>query len=290
MEPILVEIKQDIPGFDGFIGSWVLKGDTNLIVDVGPANSVTRLVESLRNMDLDRVDLVLLTHIHIDHAGGLAQFLEHFRMAKVICHTKAIKHLVDPSKLWEGSRKVLGDIADSYGPIRAVDPKRLIPHTEINLDHLEIIETPGHAPHHLSFVHKGHLFAGEASGNYLTVKNKDYLRPATPPIFFLEAFMKSLERLLKVDSQPIYYAHFGRADDSHLLVNRYRDQLLRWRDLIQNEMNLGEEGLIERCVDSLLKSDPDLSAFEDFSPEIQQREKFFMANSIRGYVGYLQGR
>ena len=147
MEPILIELKQERAGFDRFIGAWVCKGEKNIIVDVGPANSVFRLIESLMAINVERMDFVLLTHIHIDHAGGLADFLQHFTMAKVICHSKGIKHLSDPSKLWAGSRNALGEIADFYGPIKPVKEEKLIPHTEAQIEHLGIIETPGHAPH-----------------------------------------------------------------------------------------------------------------------------------------------
>ena len=98
MEPILIDIKQHRPGFAHFIASWFCKGETNIVVDVGPANSVHILLESLDAMHVDRVDFVLLTHIHIDHAGGLADFLENFPMAKIVCHAMGLRHLVDPSK------------------------------------------------------------------------------------------------------------------------------------------------------------------------------------------------
>ena len=74
----LIEIKQEIPGFNHFIGSWVYKGPINFVVDVGPASSVDKLIETLAEMGMDRVDYVLLTHIHMDHAGGIARFLECF--------------------------------------------------------------------------------------------------------------------------------------------------------------------------------------------------------------------
>ena len=186
MSPELIEINQDMPGFDHFNGTWSYIGDKNIIVDVGPAHSVKRLIKSLRSMGREHVDYILLTHIHIDHAGGLADFLTYYPTAKIICHNKAMEHLAEPTKLWKGSLKVLGAIAESYGPPKPLKNECLIPHTEASINNLEIIETPGHAPHHLSFRYDGYLFAGEAGGNYFRIHNQDYLRPATPPIFFLE--------------------------------------------------------------------------------------------------------
>ncbi len=285
---ILIEIKQPVEGFDRFIGTWVHRGDIHLVVDVGPANSVHKLVEALAKMNVDRVDYVLLTHIHIDHVGGLAKFLEHFPMARVVCHDKAIRHLVDPSKLWEVSRKVLGEIADAYGPLKAVREDILIPHTQAHIKHLTVIETPGHAPHHLSFSYMGHLFAGEAGGNYLSVADTDYLRPATPPRFFLKVFLETVDRLMALEDQHICYAHFGHASSSRQMLRRFRAQVLRWKGVVEQEVSAAPKDLIMRCVDRLLEKDPDLKAFALMDPDTQARERFFMGNSVRGYVEFLE--
>lgn len=289
MNPALVEIKQDWPGLDQFIGSWVYRGDINLVVDVGPANSVERLIDSLSAMNLDRVDVVLVSHIHIDHAGGLADFLARFPMARAICHSKGVKHLVDPSKLWAGSQKVLGELAESYGAVKPVQQERVIPHTEASMRGLEIIETPGHAPHHLSFTYAGNLFVGEAGGNYLTRDGTEYLRPATPPRLFLTEFLESIDRLLALEDQPICYAHFGKAESSHKLLHRFQGQLIRWKEIIKEEMSKDQPDLVTRCIDKLIDRDPDLKAFEVMSPRHQNMERFFMTNSVKGYIGFLEG-
>jgi glyoxylase-like metal-dependent hydrolase (beta-lactamase superfamily II) len=285
---VLIEIKQPLRGFDRFIGAWVYTGDIHLVVDVGPANSVHRLVEALARINVTWIDYVLLTHIHIDHVGGLAEFLESFPMALVVCHNKAVKHLVDPSKLWEGSRKVLGDIADAYGPLKAVRQEICIPHTEAHIKDLLVLETPGHAPHHLSFSYRGNLFAGEAGDNYLCVADRDYLRPATPPRLFLKDFLATVDRLMALEDQHICYAHFGDAPSSHRMLKRFRAQVLRWEEVIQQEVAAGSEGLVTRCVDRLLEKDPDLKAFEFMDPDTQDRERFFMANSVKGYIEFLE--
>jgi glyoxylase-like metal-dependent hydrolase (beta-lactamase superfamily II) len=284
----LIEIKQDLPGFDRFIGSWVYQGDLNLVVDVGPANSADSLIETLENMDLDRVDYILLTHIHIDHAGGLAKCLERFPMARVVCHEKGIKHLVDPTRLWEGSRKVLAEIAEAFGPPGAVKHEKFISHTEADIENLDVIDTPGHAAHHLCFDFGGHLFAGEAGGNYCSIQGIDYLRPATPPRFFLEVFLKSIDRLRAFEDQHICYAHWGDAPSSHEMLERFREQILRWKDLVQQEIASGDDDLVARCVDRLLEKDPDLKAYELMEPDVQKRERYFLSNSVRGYIGFLK--
>ena len=242
------------------------------------------------SLGLDRVDYVLITHIHIDHGGALADLLDYYPMAKAICHEKGIKHLVEPSNLWAGSLNVLGDLARSYGSPKPVAKEKFIPHTECNLKDLMVIETPGHALHHLSYSYKGRLFVGEAAGNYLTVNNLDYLRPATPPRFFLDLFLKSIDRLLALEDQPIRYAHFGEAANSHRMLNMSRDQLIRWEAIIGELVGQGgnSEDIISRCIDLLLEKDPNLAAFSIMDSDIQAREKVFMANGVRGFVEFLR--
>lgn len=284
----LLEIDQQLLGFHRFIGSWLYTGDINLIVDVGPANSAQSLIHTLIDLDIDRIDYVLLTHIHLDHAGGLSQFLEHFPMARVVCYDRGIKHLLEPSSLWEGSRKALGEIAEGYGPPEPVKEEFFVPHTETHIDGLQVIETPGHAIHHLSFTYRGNLFAGEAGGNYYSLKDTDYLRPATPPRFFMEVFVNSVDKLLALEDQHICYAHFGDATSSKQMLRRFRTQVLRWKDLIRGEVTVGSDALVERCVQRLLEKDLDLKAFSLMDTDTQAREKYFLSNSVKGYIGFLQ--
>jgi len=288
MNDRLIEIKQDTPGFNGFFGSWLCQDGLSLLVDVGPANSADRLIRSLSLLRLPRIDYVLITHIHIDHAGALARILEQYPMARAVCHADAIQHLVNPDRLWKGSLKVLGDVARAYGPPGPVPVEKLIPHTELDLKDLRVIETPGHALHHLSFCYGDRLYAGEAAGNYISLDGQDYLRPATPPRFFLNVCLKSLDLLSALKDQPIRYAHFGEAASSHEMLDRFRDQLFRWAAIIDKSVRQGgsTEDMARRSVDLLLENDPDLSAFRDMDPDVQARERIFMTNGVRGFVEY----
>lgn len=278
-------------GYNPFFGTWVRWDDEIILIDVGPAKTAKRLIDSLNSIGLDKIDYILLTHIHIDHSGALAEILDRYPMAKAICHEKALKYLVEPSTLWMGSLKVLGNIAGAYGKPQPVSEKKLVPHTEINLNDLIIIETPGHAAHHLSFIYGGHLYVGEAAGNHFNVNGMEYLRPATPPRFFFDVFVNSIDRLLSFDDQPICYAHVGGGDSSHRLLSQFKAQLKLWNETIHERMEEkagGDDELVKNCMNVLLQKDPNLAAFDRMDPDTQRRERTFIANAIRGFVEFFR--
>ena len=285
MRPELIEINQNRPGFNHFIGSWLCRGEITLLVDVGPASSIDRLLRSLKERGVKTLDYILITHIHIDHAGGLSQILACFPEVRVVCHPKGIKHLVDPDRLWAGSQKTLGDIAELYGPLSPVKAEAFILPEEAGIDKLKVVETPGHAPHHLSFVYDGYLFAGEAGGACFRLQDRIYMRPATPPRFFPDQFQQSLQRLLDLGDRPICFGHLSLAESSLSMLSRHRDQLRRWGEIILQESRDGLKTIDYYC-DRLLEKDPDLTHFALLGPAYRARERFFLSNSIKGYLEY----
>jgi len=116
----------------------------------------------------------------------------------IICHDKARPHLIDPEKLWQGTVKTLGDTGRAYGKIEPVPEKYLISAQNFSTPVIQTFLTPGHAPHHISFITRdGILFAGEAGGVNIDFHETDpYLRPATPPKFFMETSIASIDLLL----------------------------------------------------------------------------------------------
>lgn len=284
----LVPLKQKVEGLERFISSWIFKGKTRFLVDVGPKASISQLLEGLEELDLTRLDFIFLTHIHIDHAGGVGTLIRHFPEARVVCHPAGVNHLAHPGKLWEGSKKVLGDLALHYGEIDPVPVSHILSSDEFSREGFEIIKTPGHAVHHMSLVFDNYLFVGEAGGVFRDLGKRLYLRPSTPPRFILEEAVASIDRLLELDDREICYAHFGIHRSSHEMLRRYKEQICLWRDVISEQMQGGEDrDLLDRCREALLKRDPLFASLSELRDEERTRELYFLGNNIRGFVEYL---
>lgn len=286
----LIALDQKLTGFSRFIGSWLYTAGPVFLVDVGPAATAPVLLDSLGRMGIDHIDAILLTHIHLDHAGAIGELSRAYPKTPVYCHPAALPHLTDPARLWQGSLKILGATAKAYGPITPVAEERLRPsdRTAIAGDAMAI-ETPGHAVHHVSYRIGPYLFSGEAGGVVFAAPDGSaYMRPATPVRFIFDIFTESLDRLIALRPDTVCYGHFGLQRDGETFLRRHRDQLKRWRAIISSEMKAcARENWLNRCRERLLKEDPDVAAYDGFEPAVQVREKEFFENSIRGFLDYL---
>jgi glyoxylase-like metal-dependent hydrolase (beta-lactamase superfamily II) len=285
----LIPLDLPITGFTKFISVWLYRGEKTFLVDVGPSTTAADLLSALQELNVDHLDYILLTHIHLDHAGAIGQIADAFPQTPFICHKDGISHLIAPSKLWESTKKILGSMALSYGPVQAVEANRLSDVNQLRAEGVTPIITPGHAPHHVSFQTDSYLFAGEACGVYLSLpENKFYLRPGTPPRFFLDIALQSVDALIRSQPKTICYSHFGINEDASMMLKAHRGQLLLWEALIKDEIQSGAaKDRTVACLKRLLKEDPLMATFDRLPPDIQERETYFIKNSINGYLGYL---
>lgn len=287
----LLDLDQDdFPGFRKFISTWIYHSNKlNFIVDPGPVNTINEVISALKELRIKRLDYILLTHIHLDHGGGSGYLLDFFPSAKVICHEKAVKHLVDPSKLNNGSLAVLGKLGETFGLMKPVSKDKIAALKSLDTPDGKIIitPTPGHAVHHQSFLFRELLFAGEALGTTVAIDSGYYQRLATPPPFKYEIFMNSIRVIEEMDPKYLCMAHYGFRQDAKRLISGARSQLEFWMDYFSS----GDGAEItdpQILFDNLIKIDPALTDFFKLPGDICERERYFSKNSINGIKEFIR--
>jgi glyoxylase-like metal-dependent hydrolase (beta-lactamase superfamily II) len=249
--PGIWHISLPFQGEEEIIGSYVMAGNGELaIIDPGPASTADALLSALceTGFDPDNVTHLLLTHIHLDHAGGVGAMLPAMPKAKVYVHTKGAPHLIDPTKFLASASCVFGErMQELWGethPIPADRIRVLGDGAILNIAgrRLEVHYAPGHAVHHVVFydVHAGDLFAGDAAG--MRLLGVDYVRPPTPPPDMdLEVWSNTINKLKRLRPDVLYLAHFGPVDMPIKHLERLRERLYFWGDLVLGAMRDGKD-------------------------------------------------
>lgn len=282
-------------GIENFIASYVLKGEkATAIVETGPRCSIPNLLAGLREIGVktEDVDYVMVSHIHIDHAGGAGTLLQHLPNARLIVHNKGAPHIVKPEKLWEQSKLVLGRVAIIYGEIEPVQEERVItPEEGMTIDlgssvQLKVFETLGHASHHLGYFESENrgIFQGDAAGIYFP--QLDVTIPTSPAPFHLELTLASLEKLKQLQPKRLYYTHYGPVENAVERLKRYEEQLRLWARVVSEAVKRGDtpEGIREQ----ILEQDPQMRAAAGFiRKHVVLREGIEM-QSIQGYIEYFK--
>lgn len=198
------------------------------IVDTGSNDSVPRVLTALASLGIppENVDWVMLTHIHLDHAGGAGSLMCALPNAKLLVHPRGVRHMVDPSKLWEGTSAVYGAerAYQLYGRLVPVPAERIVPATdglELRLAgrRFRVFDTPGHARHHICIWDNTAraFFTGDTFGlsyRELDVDGRAFVVPTTTPTQFEpQAMHDSIDRMMAMQPQAMYLTHYSRVTD-----------------------------------------------------------------------------
>ena len=294
--PNLFDIRLGLKGtdFTSLLSSWVYKDkDLCFLVDPGPSSVIDSLKQALDTLGISNIDLkfILITHAHMDHAGGVGELIKYFPQAQVICHPRGIKHLVNPEKLWKGSLKVLGEVARLYGEITPVPEDRIKYQEFVANGKIEVIETLGHAPHHQSYLFDRYLFAGEVAGVNIPIAENSFTRPATPPVFNYEISIASIQKLLarNLADYMICYGHFGLKGNAELYLKIAEEQLTIWVEVIERLFgNRAQPDFFNQVIEELKKKDKYFSSIGLMERNTIKKEQYFIGNCIKGIEGYIQ--
>lgn len=269
-EPLLAPVADGITAIDtGMAGQrelnavYVIAADEPCLVETGPGSDGPTIVDGLDRLGLGPADLahIVVTHIHMDHAGGAGGLLERFPNATVWVHEIGARHLVDPVRLVASTARTYGEerMLALYGPMRPCPTERVravVDGDVIGLGDrsLAVLHTPGHASHHIALHddRTGALFTGEAIGSYLPYGRS--FRPALPPPEVdVETALDTIERMRRVHPTTLLTSHFGQVPDPQEGFDVGAGRIRGWSetvlDSLEEEPPLDEDGIVERLTD-----------------------------------------
>jgi glyoxylase-like metal-dependent hydrolase (beta-lactamase superfamily II) len=250
--PGVLEIDTLLGGWERVTAGYLLDGPAPLLVETGSQSSVPVLLEALASIGVGADELagVAVTHIHLDHAGGVGDVARAFPSATVYVHEKGARHLADPTRLVDSAARVYGDLLDSlYGRLEPTPAERL--HVLADGEELRLgpgrvlttVDSPGHAKHHLALHDSvsGILFVGDAVG--VRLPDSGVLRPATPPPDFdLDQAITSLHRFAERRPEGLALAHYGLlADGAAEVLAEAEETLRRWAAVAEQAWRQGDD-------------------------------------------------
>ena len=244
---------------EAFGAIYLIDDERKTIIETGTSLEVGRILEAVQGFGLrpTEIDALVVSHVHLDHAGGAGFLLEAMPQAKVYVHERGLKHLVDPTKLVASARTALGpDEAIEFGTMRPVPAERLIAVTDgMSLDlgkHvLRFLDSPGHAPHELTILDErnGCLYTGDAAGLYFP--GDEILIPIAPaPGFDLAKNLETFERLLALEPRALLFSHYGPHAHPKEAIAAQVAAYPAWSRVVRERLaELGEDGVVKALYD-----------------------------------------
>jgi glyoxylase-like metal-dependent hydrolase (beta-lactamase superfamily II) len=228
-EPELIDLLH--LGTPKVIGAWRVG---EVLVDPGPASCLDRLLPALER---DPPRVLALTHIHLDHAGATGSLLRRFPDTEVWVHERGAAHMIDPSRLLRSAGRLYGaDMDRLWGEMLPVPQEQVrVLRGGETLGDFEVAYTPGHASHHVSYLHRssGVAFTGDVAG--VRIDPACMLAPTPPPDIDLQAWRASLELLEAWRPRSLAVTHFGRYGDVEQHIGALREQLDRVQRLVEDD-------------------------------------------------------
>ncbi|MFI6485466.1 MBL fold metallo-hydrolase [Nonomuraea sp. NPDC050663] len=228
-------------GYSGITAGYLIMSDRPCLVETGTATSSQTVRDAIASLGVGPDDLatVVVTHIHLDHAGGVGDIARYFPNAQVVVHEKGARHLVDPGRLMASARMVWGDRLDTlFGEMSPTEAERIVALGDTgsvdlgNGRKLTSHYSPGHAKHHVGLVDSatGDLYVGDAAGVFIPETGD--VRPATPPPDFdLQTALDSISLFRALQPQRLLFSHYGPVAEVQDVLERSAEELNVWVDL-----------------------------------------------------------
>jgi glyoxylase-like metal-dependent hydrolase (beta-lactamase superfamily II) len=291
----VLEIDTMLGGWQRVTAGYLIEGSAPVLIETGSQTSVPVLLAALGQIGVGPSELagVAVTHIHLDHAGGVGDVARAFPAATVYVHEKGARHLADPTRLIDSAARVYGPLLDSlYGRLDPTPAERL--HVLEDEEVIEVspgrslvaVDSPGHAKHHVGLHDSlsGVLFAGDAVG--VKLPDGGVLRPSTPPPDFdLEQAITSLGKFAARRPSGIALAHYGLLEQPEELLAEAEETLRQWAETAEKAYREGTD-----IADALsARFDPLLGDID-----AEHKEKLDIMNGVHsnaaGFRRWLEGR
>jgi glyoxylase-like metal-dependent hydrolase (beta-lactamase superfamily II) len=236
-------------GETGVLGTYLIEGERRAVIDPGPTSQAIGVIDILNRNKINDLDAVLLTHIHLDHAGGSWKMVDVYKGSYVHCHPKGVPHMIDPSRLKAGAEKLFGDHVLDYGEITGVPAGRMRESyggevIDLGGITLEVLWTPGHSSHSQTYWEPDSktVFVGDAGGR--VIGDSEPVVPTSPPPHNPVRAVESIDRIIALNSEKLCIAHFGFFDDPAQHLNRIKKRSILWEGLslqaAREDMSLDE--------------------------------------------------
>src|SRR6058998_2758558 len=245
-------------GVAGFGSIYLIDDEEKALVEAGTSNDAGSILAAVREFGLrpNDIDHVIVSHIHLDHAGGAGLLLREMENATVYVHERGLKHLADPSKLVASAASALGDMAGEFGTMTPIAPHRL--HAVKDQEGLDLggrvlrfLDSPGHAPHELTILDEKNrcVYTGDAAGLYFP--RDEILIPITPaPAFDLEQNLDTFRRILELRPRSLLFSHFGPHGRPEEAIRKQLAAYPAWARVVRDKLtSIGEEGVLRELYD-----------------------------------------
>jgi glyoxylase-like metal-dependent hydrolase (beta-lactamase superfamily II) len=279
-------------GYDGITAGYLIRGDRPCLVETGTAPSAPVVRDALAALGIGPADLatVVVTHIHLDHAGGAGDIAAMFPAAQSVVHQRGARHLADPSRLMAGARMVYGAALERlFGVLAPVPAERIVALDDtgtVDLGggrRLDSHYSPGHAKHHVGLLDSatGDLYVGDAAGVYMP--DTGDIRPATPPPDFdLAAALATVRRFAALRPARLLFSHYGPVDQVSETLDRSAEEINVWVEETRRARTAGLD--LDHAV--AMVRDRTLDRYAATRPDIDPAlaERFERVSSARGNV------
>lgn len=281
----------ELMGFKGDIASYILFTDKYyILIESGPRATINNLQEKLMGLGvkLEELDFIIVTHIHLDHAGGAGNIIRKTNNPKILVHPRGFQHLHEPNKLWISSRNVLGETADLYGPPLPIPRSRLIAVSDgtdldVGDDALIFIHSPGHSSHHMVIylVEEKTLFSGDTLG----IHHNGIHMPNTPKPHNYDLAVNSIKKLLKLDVNTVYFTHFGGFKPGNKAIEIALNRWKLWYNILWEAYR--DELSVKESYRLLLKKDEHAKKMDEYFRS-RPYEKDELLININGFLSYFK--